>query len=523
MSFSIKKIKLNHLLKFFIFSTFTLFLLFMAKKYFDQAVTFSFVDEYDNFIAAYFMMNGKKLFSEIFHNRQLGMVYLSYLIQFITHPQTLYQLVVIHRLFIIVFSFLFSLFLVWRFGLIAVGFVLLYEPIKYYFHGNLFLAESLIIYPLLYLFLLVILIKQEKIMIIESILVGIFIWFVFFMREPYVPLVFFLFISYCLKFKKSKYLIISLIVFSILTFFTLLTVNFKDYFYQLFEVNNLRVFNNKEDGLTLIGFIKSFFYPVQILFGGYWNHFRIIITTYSILLLFLIVLVKVFFKKNWQILFIFISLGLAALRTIEPGKIFYGTYRMTQWYGLIIVSILILTKFFYDNKKNKIVLTSILVLVLVFFYSIFSKEGFVWKKFDKQQMFNVNYNRYFVNGEVIKLLSDKDDSLFVDGYESLIFWQAGIPSSYKYGLYYPVMKGISRFDQEKNKMLKTKMPTFYFIDCIYRNINPIPKEISANFKQFIYTVINEETCLYINKNKIKKLSEEKIKSIEKYNYRLEEN
>lgn len=523
MSFSIKKIKPNHLLKFFIFSTLTLFLLFMVKKYFDQAVTFSFVDEYDNFIAAHFMMKGKKLFSEIFHNRQLGMVYLSYLIQFITHPQTLYQLVIIHRSFIIVFSFLFSLFLVWRFGLIAAGFVLLYEPIKYYFHGNLFLAESLIIYPLVYLFFLILISKQKETSLLENFFIGICLWFVFFMREPYVPLVFFLFISYCLKFRKSKYLIISLIVFLILTFFTLLTINLKDYFYQLVEINSLRIFNKKEDGLTLIGFIKSFFYPIQILLGGYWNHFRIIIAILLTLLLFLIVSVKVFLKKNWQILFIFISLGLAALRTIEPGKIFYGAYRMTQWYGFIIASVLILTKFLYDNKKNKVALTSIVILILVFFYSIFSKESFVWKKIDKQQIFNINYNRYFVNGEVVKLLSDKDDNLFVDGYESLIFWQAGIPSSYKYGLYYPVMKGILRFDQEKNKMLKTKMPTFYFIDCIYRNINPIPEEISANYKQFIYTVINEETCLYINKNKIKKLSEEKIKLIEKYNYRLEEN
>jgi len=215
-------------------------------------------------------------------------------------------------------------------------------------------------------------------------------------------------------------------------------------------------------------------------------------------------------------------LGLVALRIVEPGKVFYETYRMAQWYGLTIASILIFIKFLFDNKKYKIALVSFMILILVFFYSIYPKDNFLWQKIDKQQMFNINYNRYFVNGEVINLLSDKGDTLFVDGYESLLFWQAKIDSSYKYTLYYPVMKGIMKFDQEKDNMFKSSMPTYYFIDCIYRNINPIPKKIVTDYRQFVYTTSNQETCLYINKNKINSLTQEKIKSIQTYNYQIKE-
>ena len=135
-------------------------------------------------------------------------------------------------------------------------------------------------------------------------------------------------------------------------------------------------------------------------------------------------------------------------------------------------------------------------------------------------MFNINYDRYFVNGEVVKILSSPDDTLFIDGYESLIYCQAKIPSSYKYILYYPVMKGIYQFDQERANMLKTKTPSFYFIDCNYRKTNPIPLEIKSNFRQFIYSINNQETCLYINKNKLTKEFTNKLKFIEKFNYKL---
>ena len=515
--------KINKLTKFFIKHKILLFvgsallLLLLAYVYFQQSVSFSFVDEYDNFIAAYFMLGGKKLFTDIFHNRQFGPVYLSYLIQLITQPESLYQLIMVHRIFVIFFSLIFTVLLSIRFGLIGIIFALLYEPIKFYFHGNLFLGESFIVYPLMYLFFLIFENKREEIAL-DHLLVGIFFWFACFMREPYIPLATFLLFCYLIKFKKVKASKSSLILIIFLSVLSFIGVNIKDYFFQLFQVNSSRIFTNSNESLNVTNLLKGFLYPFTVFFGGVWNYFRSITATYSMILILLSVFLLKTSKKYWQVTVIFISLGLAALRSVESGKEFYGAYRMTLWYGTIIASVLILLRYLLNNKKLSrfAVLT---VLSIIFILSYFP-GNFIYKKINREEMFNINYNRSFVNGEIVRILSSLNDTLFVDGYESLIYWQAKIPSSYKYIFYYPVMKGVYRFDQERVNMLRTKTPSFYFIDCNYRKINPIPPEIKSNFRQFIYTINNEETCLYINSNKLTKKFSDKLKLVEKFNYKL---
>lgn len=501
-----------------IFAGSTLILLFLAYKYFQQSVSFSFVDEYDNFIAAYFILGGKKLFTNIFHNRQFGPVYLSYLVQLITQPNSLYQLIMFHRIFVILFSLMFTTLLSIRFGLIAIIFTLLYEPIKYYFHGNLFLGESFIVYPLVYLFFLIFESKSKN-TIFDYILVGAFFWFSCFMREPYIPLATFLFFCYLVRLNKVKAYKLSLVIVLFLSILSLIGINIKDYFFQLFQVNSNRIFVTSNESLNVTNLLKSFFYPFTVFFGGAWNYFRSITLTYSMILIVLSAFLLKTTKRYWQLIIIFISLGLAAIRPNEAGKVFYGTYRMTIWYGIIIASVLILLKLIIDNKKAQRYVV-VMILLTIFVVSYFP-ENFIYKKINRNEIFNINYNRYFVNGEVVRMLSNPGDTLFVDGYESLIYWQAKIPSSYKYTLYYPVMKGIYQFDRERADMLNMKTLSFYFTDCNYIKTYPIPPVIKSSFRQFIYSVNNnEETCLYMNNNKLTKDFADKLKLIEKFNYKL---
>ncbi len=198
-------------------------------------------------------------------------------------------------------------------------------------------------------------------------------------------------------------------------------ININDYFFQLIQVNSNRILVNSSEGLNVINLLKSFFYPFTVFFGGAWNYFRLITVSYSIILISLSAFFKNF-KKYWIIITIFVILGLAAIRLNEPGKVFYGAYRMTLWYGIIIASVLILLRYLLNNKKlSNFVIVEFLLIIFIFSYS---PDNFIYKKINREEMFNINYNQYFVNGEVIKLLSDKGDNLFVDGYASLIFWQA---------------------------------------------------------------------------------------------------
>src|SRR5438874_979090 len=110
-------------------------LLFIGKLYYDRVGTFSFGDEYNNFVAGYFMLKGRILFSQIFFNHQILMAYVSFAIQKIFHPHTLYKLVLYHRLFVIFFSLIFDALLLLRFKYKALGVVVFYEIVKYYLFG----------------------------------------------------------------------------------------------------------------------------------------------------------------------------------------------------------------------------------------------------------------------------------------------------------------------------------------------------------------------------------------------------
>src|SRR5690348_14239624 len=80
-----------------------LFLIFIIYVYYQHAVAFNFIDEFNNYMAGYFLLQGKHLYTQIFFQHNPLMAYLSFLIQYILRPTTLYQLVLDHRMFILFF------------------------------------------------------------------------------------------------------------------------------------------------------------------------------------------------------------------------------------------------------------------------------------------------------------------------------------------------------------------------------------------------------------------------------------
>src|SRR3989344_3439524 len=148
---------------FLIYSGILLFLLIISVIYFQFSGSGRFTDEFNSFVRANFMIKGRQIYSEIFSHHQPIMVYISHVLQKILHPNSLFQLVVVHRLFVIVFALLASLILIARFRKPAVLFVFLFELSKYYLFGNLFLGETLIAYAFAYLVGLVLLkFNKEK-------------------------------------------------------------------------------------------------------------------------------------------------------------------------------------------------------------------------------------------------------------------------------------------------------------------------------------------------------------------------
>ncbi len=108
---------MKKILKIFVLILVFLIFFFFQYKYFEYSTTFPFVDEYDNIVPATLMTKDSlSLYKDIFRNRAPGPVYVSFFIQKYLNINNLYQLIIYHRLFIILlttfFWFCFFIFIV---------------------------------------------------------------------------------------------------------------------------------------------------------------------------------------------------------------------------------------------------------------------------------------------------------------------------------------------------------------------------------------------------------------------------
>lgn len=488
--------------------------------YFQRAVLFSFVDEFNNYVPAFFMLKGKTLYTDIFFNHQMLAPYISYVIQILLDPKSLYQMVLYHRLFVILFSFIMGALLVYRFRFVGLSFFILYELTKYYFFGYLFLGESLIIYPMVYLFGLVwSLLGNKRISPPDIILAGIFTWFIIFMREPFIPVTIVLYTMLLWYVRKEKVAYISVGLCALLSFLTVITVPLKDYLYQVITVNKETVIayeTKTNQTFGVVGILKIFFYPLYVLIDGKYSYFRIVLVSFSII--FLLCVGFLLQRKNLKkIIFTFLILALCAIRYVLPGEEFYAMYRLLPWYGLFLMNICFFFEGIYTNKKTQqaaqtMVVVSIVIIVAV----IFSPNSFIWEKINRVKEFDRNYGQYFTPGEIIKTLARPNDTVFVEGWDSLIYVQADIKTAYPYILYYPIVTQVEQYVSAYKHMFATNPPDFYYV-CY-------GKEIPSMIKKH-YTIVyfnQHRTCLHIKKENVAKITKEQMEKLGSKQFHLEE-
>ena len=176
--------------RYFLFLLFLLFAVFLAVVFrlYQRIGVFGCGDECINYTAGYFILLGKSLYSQIFFNHQPTLAFISTFIQWVSQPKDLYHLVLYHRVFMILYSFGMAVFLIWRFRLRAMLFLLLYEGTKYYMYGYQFIGEALIVYPLVYLIgVLWESFEFKRVSRVDIFLTAIFTSLVIWTREPYVP------------------------------------------------------------------------------------------------------------------------------------------------------------------------------------------------------------------------------------------------------------------------------------------------------------------------------------------------
>ncbi len=494
----------------------------LYKIYIPKISAFGCFDDCFNFAGGYFLGQGKTLFSEIYFNHQPLMAYVSFFVQHYTNPINIYGLLLAHRQTLILYSLAFQVLLCWRFGIVGLVNMLIFEFTKFYVFGDRFLAEAFIVYPLIYLLgLMTLTVQKRRVYPIEFIFATLCAWFVVFMREPYIPLALFLLYIILRKKVSSTIGVISMLLFFTLTASLFFLFPIQDYISNVILINTYRALipQFSTQNVLLGELAKSAFYPLYILISGLWNDFRVLLIILSVLyILSIIKIVRT--KKILLPLILSISLILANLRPTSPGLLYYEAFHMLVWYGLFTFSTLYI---FYDvtSGMRKTYIFFAVTIPLVF-YSCFSPYSFIYQKIDSHTEFITNYGHYIGIGEVIKALSQPNQTMFVDGNEELLYWQAKRSSAYPYSFYYPAEKD-SKYFRARLQMFLYNPPDFYYDFCTPSA--PYQPSIPIDFIH-LYTqlsVYGKPSCLYLKTSLIPTISNDQWKKAKEFEYTLPEN
>lgn len=476
----------------------------LYKIYNQQFSAFGCFDECFNYTAGYFMLKGRHLYENIFFNHQPLMAYISYYIQKFFHPESIYHLVLYHRMFVLLFSFIFDIILVFRFRLVGIGFLLFYEITKFYFMGSLFLGESLVVQPLVYMLGVVILkFNKNKIYPIDIIISGVFTWFVVFTREPYIFSALFLYglILWNRQILNVKF--VSFFIFIILCLFIILSLNMNNYIYQVVVRNFYGIFKAEMQSNSIfgLGIFRIFFYPVFIFIDGRATFLRNIL--YGLSLVFLLSILFSFMKtrKFVTVFLVLLTLGISNMRMTPPGYMYYEAFHMLPWYGLFVASVFFFLHELYRNKKLQFLgyfLT--LLLAITYIYAIVFPQSIFQQNIDREKQFFSNFNQYYIFGEAVRLLSSKNNTVFVDGGNDLVYWQTKLDSSYRFSIYSGPGTDKDIFGRARIDMFQNNPPDFYYYYLCSGKKYGFPELIK--FQKNNYVAINylDKPCLYVKRS-----------------------
>lgn len=471
-------------------------------------------------MGGYFLLEGKEIFSEFFYNHQPLMAYISFAIQQFTSPDGLYHLVLYHRVFIYALSLFFGVFLIYRFGFSLFLTLVIYEATKHYVFGDRFLAEGVAVYFLLYLFGFVTqqLLAYKHIRKYDVLCVAVSFWAVVFLREPYIPLAILLFMTAVFLMRTIKEKVLSIGIGLALSVATLLQFSFSEYWFNVVTVNRVALLS--EESFSLLFILKAFFYPLFVVFSSEQTLFGGIIMGFSLLFIIsLVIFLKTIHKNYLWLIFCFVVLGVANLRFTEPGKMYYEAFHMIIWYGLFLLMLFSMVTRIFQSTHSKVFLRFAVLFVAILILGIFSPRSFYFDHHDLQTDFVTQYGPYISNGEVVKLLSDDRTTLFLDGFDDMIYYYSGVSTSYEYSWFTSVMPRFKKYTEARERMFSTSPPDFYYGSCHYLKDLTLPADLEDDYIRFYFR--DTPTCLHIQRSKLSLITPETQKQLDSIGYYIQ--
>lgn len=488
----------------------SLIFLFITSYYYRERV-FSqhFVDEEDNLVLGSYLLKNEKLYKDLFSHHQPLSYILSAGIQKATNPNSIYLLIKRHREAIILWSIIWSVFLITRLGFVFLPFLLIFEVSKFFLFGDMFLSESLVIYPLIYLTSLIFILKIHP---WEYLLVGIILGLCIYLLAPVWPLLFVILIFLIIKekkerLKKTNYIFWGLTLASLLI---LPFISMREYFFYSIYTNFKYYIPLTSEGNFALGILKSFISPFLSFNSAISSETGWIIKLLSVTLLFnYIALLKS--RQTKIVALILLILGLGNIRFVTPGTQEYNGFHILPWFALLIFTTCVST-FLISSKLKKVSFSLLIICVVASFY--LSKDKLFIKR-DLGRDYYVNYSVQEDMGRAINIMKDKDDKLFVAPDEWLVYWQADIDHRSFLVNYYAWMEKVPYLKDEARTIFDTNPPTFLYT-------NRVGTGLEQYYDRYIQVrQFDKPISLFVRPERWKNLSESQKDQLKYFNFEVE--
>lgn len=378
----------------------------------------NFVDEDDNLVIGSTLNHGNKLYQNIYSQHQPIQFVLSGMLQKLTKPDNILVNIKWHREFMLLWSFGWVTLLVLRFGTPLLGTAIILELTKISFLGNLFLAESFVLYPILYL-MAYFYINQRQTLDIEQVFVIALMYFIALSLAPLWPLLF-IFVIWLIYTSSARLRLITYSLLVGLIYLIPLTqfVNFSDYFHDVFTINYQFYIPLTSDHSLIESLFLAFIVPFNIIFSSSTSSLMLLLKALSAAyFLRLIYLIK---NRSFLLLFgVVIIVTISNIRYIDPTSSLYGAFHLLPWYGVYTIVAFLPTQ---SLKYLRIIIT-----ILIFSATLNHARYNLFDHRDAVHDFAVHYSTSEDLRHAVSILAGSSQmSMWVEPVEYWPYWNTGV-------------------------------------------------------------------------------------------------
>lgn len=442
--------------------------LFISFRFGADSLASHYVDEEETIVIAGHLGAGKLIYRDYFSHHQPLPYIVSNLIQKISPRNDVLGLTVIHRAFVSFWSVAWWGVLIFFFGPVFFIPAFIFELMKIFFLGHFFLAESLVVFPLLWLSCEVLLKRS-----ISPYFSGFCLSLVVFLFAPLWPLALLYLVILARRTSLLKTIIGALPVFALVLHHTPIS----DYLYQTIFIN-LRYYIPDALSTSKYRFVNVFLGPLLALANPIINTSLFVIKILS--LGFLFGLVLLFVRGEYKKFFLaWLVLGMAGFHGSPALSMYYQDFHLLPWFALLIL----LTTLLLTGKRSAwAVAAAALIAVLVL----------TWGRLSVLP----EYSKYPGHLALVSLFlsanGDQETTLFVASPDTFLYRLSGLSPANEFVYYHPWYEN-PYVSKKIAKSFSTKPPTFLY----YPPARSAVRQYLANYTSVCLE--NKPLYLYVRK------------------------